>query len=159
MQPKDWTEWLSMAIAVHNNRKNMTTGTSPNQVLLGYDIPLIPNHMVFSNNEGAEKQLDIMKKRHEQAIEALNLMVNKTSMPEARYKLNDQVWLEATHLHLPHQKSKLIPKWMGPFQINKVISPVAYQLTLPAAWHIHDVFHASLLSSYQETQAHGPNFS
>jgi len=159
MQPKDWTEWLSMATAVHNNRKNATTGVSPNQVLLGYDIPLIPDHMGLSNNEGAEKQLDIMKKRREQAIEALNLMANKAPTPEAHYKLNDQVWLEATHLHLPHQKSKLIPKRMGPFWISKVISPVAYQLALPAAWRIHDVFHASLLSPYHETQAHSPNFS
>jgi len=48
---------------------------------------------------------------------------------------------------------------MGPFWINKVILPVAYQLTLPVAWHIHDVFHALLLSPYHETQTHGPNFS
>jgi len=83
MQPEDWTEWLSMATAVHNNRRNTTTGTSPNQVLLGYDIPLIPDHMGLSNNEGAEKRLDIMKERREQAIEALNLMANKTPTPEA----------------------------------------------------------------------------
>src|SRR6267142_6381196 len=159
MQPEDWTEWLSMATAVHNYRKNATTGVSPNQVLLGYDIPLIPDPMGLSNNEGAEQRLDIMKKRREQAIEALNLMANKTSIPETRYKLGDQVWLEATHLRLPHQKSKLVPKRMGPFRINKVVSPVAYQLALPVAWRIHDVFHASLLSPYHETQAHGPNFS
>src|SRR6266850_619159 len=159
MQPEDWTEWLSIATAVHNNWKNATIGVSPNQVLLGYDIPLIPDHMGLSNNEGAEQRLDIMKKQREQAIEALNLMANKTSIPETRYKLGDQVWLEATHLRLPHQKNKLVPKRMGPFRINKVVSPVAYQLALPAAWHIHDVFHASLLSPYHETQAHGPNFS
>jgi len=134
MQPEDWTEWLSMATAVHNNRKNMTTGTSPNQILLGYDIPLIPDHIGLSNNEGAEKRLDIMKQRREQAIQALNSMAEKGSTPKARYKLGDQVWLEATHLHLPHQKSKLIPKWMGPFWINKIISPVVYRLALPAAW-------------------------
>ena len=36
---------------------------------------------------------------------------------------------------------------------------MAYQLALPPAWHIHDVFHASLLSPYSETPTHGPNFS
>jgi hypothetical protein len=48
---------------------------------------------------------------------------------------------------------------MGPFKVTKEISPVAYQLDLLAAWQIHDVFHASLLSPYFETDAHGPNYS
>ena len=34
-----------------------------------------------------------------------------------------------------------------------------YQLTLPITWQIHPVFHASLLSPYMETNAHGPNYS
>ncbi|KIJ08488.1 hypothetical protein PAXINDRAFT_48369, partial [Paxillus involutus ATCC 200175] len=32
-------------------------------------------------------------------------------------------------------------------------------LELPATWKIHDVFHASLLSTYRETPEHGPNFT
>jgi hypothetical protein len=28
--PKDWTKWLALATSVHNNRKNVTTGLSPN---------------------------------------------------------------------------------------------------------------------------------
>jgi len=39
-----------------------------------------------------------------------------------------------------------------------VTPPVAYQLTLPLSWGIHNVFHASLLLPYKETTAHGPNF-
>ena len=36
---------------------------------------------------------------------------------------------------------------------------MAYQIALPPLWGIHNVFHASLLSPYHETTAHGPNFS
>jgi hypothetical protein len=36
---------------------------------------------------------------------------------------------------------------------------VVYQLRLPVAWRIHNVFHASLLLPYHETTTHGPNFS
>ena len=41
----------------------------------------------------------------------------------------------------------------------KQINLVTYQLTLPTTWQIHPMFHASLLSPYMETNAHGPNYS
>src|SRR5712671_4494624 len=76
-----------------------------------------------------------------------------------RYKTGDKVWLEATHLNLPYQTPKLAPKRQGPFNVVDVVSPVAYHLQLPAAWNIHDVFHASLLTPYREMASHGPNFT
>jgi hypothetical protein len=55
MQPKDWTEWLSIATGVYNNQQNATTGLSPNQILIGYDISLTPDHMEASANEAVER--------------------------------------------------------------------------------------------------------
>ena len=80
-------------------------------------------------------------------------------MPPSQFVPGQEVWLEGKNLKLPHQGTKLAPKRYGLFKITKEISPVAYQLALPPAWHIHNVFHASLLSPYCETHAHGPNFS
>jgi hypothetical protein len=77
----------------------------------------------------------------------------------SQYGVGEQVWLEATHLKMKHQKTKLAPKRYGPFKIDREISPVAYRLELPAAWGIHPVFHTSLLSPYRKTTSHGPNFS
>ena len=47
----------------------------------------------------------------------------------------------------------------GPFRISKVISPVVYQLELPATWKIFNTFHATLLSLYKEMEEHGVNFT
>ena len=91
------------------------------------------------------------------AKEALNHVANST--PIAQYKVNDKVWLEGKNLSLPYQTLQLAPKHHGPFQITKVVSPVAYQLELPPSWMIHSVFHTSLLTSYQETLQHGPNYT
>src|SRR6266436_3986086 len=77
----------------------------------------------------------------------------------SQYKIGGQVWLEASHLQLRHQKTKLAPKRYGPFKIVREVSPVAYQIKLPVSWGIHDVFHASLLSSYHENAVHRQNFS
>jgi hypothetical protein len=96
-------------------------------------------------------------KSREQAQAALN-KVAETS-PMTQFKVGDAVWLEAKNLALPYQTRKLAPKRHGPFVITKEVSAVAYQLQLPPAWTIHDVFHASLLTPYHKTKEHGSNFS
>jgi hypothetical protein len=53
---------------------------------------------------------------------------------------------------------KLAPRWYGPFKVAARISGVAYRLELPETWKIHNIFHASLLTPYKETEKHGPNF-
>jgi hypothetical protein len=100
-----------------------------------------------------------MKEKRAQAIDAINRATQTKQAIMPQYKLGEQVWLEATHLKICHQKTKLKPKRYGPFKIIKEISPIAYQLRLSVAWRIHDVFHVSLLSPYREMTAHGPNFS
>ena len=95
--------------------------------------------------------------KRKQAKEALNEAAR--AIPPDSYQIGDKVWLEAKHLALPYQMPKLAPKRHGPFTIIKRVSPVAYQLQLPTAWTIHDVFHASLLTPYRETIEHGANYT
>ena len=68
------------------------------------------------------------------------------------------MWLEANNLCLNYPSRKLAPKQQGPFEISQVLSLLTYHLHLPSTWKIHDVFHATLLSSYKKTKTHGPNF-
>ena len=70
--PEDWDLWLTTASAVHNNQRNQTTGLSPNQILIRYDVPLNTPNDVETNNMTVERQIGIMNQRREQAIEALN---------------------------------------------------------------------------------------
>ena len=72
-----------------------------------------------------------------------------------------KVWLDGKNLSMTHPTTKLAPRRFGPLKISRVLSPVVYQLTLPTQWKqkgIHDVFHASLLTPYHETEAHGANY-
>jgi hypothetical protein len=69
------------------------------------------------------------------------------------------VWLEGANLRLTHPKAKLDAKRYSPFPITKEVSPVVFQLALPPQWRVHNVFHASLLTPYKETEEHGDNFA
>jgi hypothetical protein len=74
------------------------------------------------------------------------------------WMVRDKVWLEATNLQIPYPLRKLAPTRHGPFEIMQVLSPLIYKLQLPPKWKIHDVFQTHLLSSYRQTEAHGPSF-
>ena len=108
------------------------------------------------NNETVEERHWLIKEHREAALHALNKTAQAT--PMSQYKVGEWVWLEAKHLTLPYASAKLAPKCHGPFQIMKEISPVAYQLALPRAWMIHNVFHSSLLTHYEETCESGAQF-
>src|SRR5712671_4110139 len=157
-QQGDWSQWLTVASAVHNDHVNATLGTTPSEVLLGYRPTLHPGQGTEMNNQVVEQRLELMAQRRAQAIAAINKVANRNAVPVERFKVGDQVWLEASHLKLPYHTPKLAPRRQGPFRVSQIISPVAYQLALPLLWGIHNVFHTSLLLPYRETTAHGPNF-
>ena len=154
-QQNDWARWLPLAMAVHNRATNSTTKVPPSEALLGY----LPRLDYRWGQETAipqvEERLEVMRQRREQAKTALNRMAGRT--PEDQFHPNEKVWLEGKNLALPYQMLKLAPRRHGPFLITEQVSPVAYRLALPPTWTVHDVFHTSLLTPYQETDQHGVN--
>jgi hypothetical protein len=95
---------------MHNNQRNETIRLSPNQILLGYELMLHPEESTPSNNEAAETRVQNAIRKREQAIDAINQTARTKQTLTSQYKLEDQVWLEATHLKIRHQKTKLKPK-------------------------------------------------
>jgi Chromo (CHRromatin Organisation MOdifier) domain len=148
-----------MATAVHNNARNTTTGFSLNTLLLGWEPPLSLDQTTPTSNQKAEDYVTKFQKNRLMAILALNKAASAHAPLSSKYSQGQRVWLEGKNLPISHGTVKLSPKRYSPFTITKLISPVASKLNLPASWNIHPVFHNNLLTSYVETNAHGPNFT
>ncbi len=121
MAPEDWTDWLSIATAVHNDRKNATTGLSPNQILWGGEPQLLTSEENEVKSQTVQERLVTMKERRLQAITAINQSSKGQTIPSS-FMVGAQVWLEGTHLRLPYQATKLAPKCYGPFEVVRELT-------------------------------------
>jgi Chromo (CHRromatin Organisation MOdifier) domain len=156
--PEAWPKWLPLATAIHNNQKNAMTTLSPNQILIGYNIPINPENIPITNNDIIKDRAKTIELYHNIATWLINQTAGTIPVAPSAYQIGSEVWLDATNLCTMGTNMKIDLLWYGPFQIIKEVSPVAYQLELPSEWKINDVFHTSLLSPYTETDAYSPNF-
>ena len=130
--------------------------------MYGYNPSFAPEIEARSDIPNIEQRLealDRMRKETKASLEvAVELMKRKTVDNEVELKEGQKVWLSGKNITTTHPKDKLAPKLHGLFEIEKNIGPVTFKLKLPPMWKIHPVFHASLITPYKETIAHGPNY-
>src|SRR5712672_3795660 len=158
-QQKEWAFWLPLAQYTRNSWPNASTKKSPFELILGY-VPLAHQPSREANINDINDRLTRIKEAREEAQLALK-QVQEKMIKETRFKgfkIGNKVWLEGTNIKRPYESKKLSPKRYGPFEVVAKISHVAYQIELPETWGIHDMFHASLLTPYKETDEHGTNF-
>jgi hypothetical protein len=157
-QQTDWAKWLPLAQYTNNARPSHTTKIPPYKILIG-TIPQAQLTLLQTkapHETRVEQLVTLRQKAHDAMLHSQMMMIKDTNF--VTHHKGDQVWLDAKNLKTTHPMHKLRAKRYRPFKVTKVISHVAYQLQLPIAWKIHNVFHASYLSLYKETVEHGPNF-
>jgi hypothetical protein len=62
------------------------------------------------------------------------------------FSVGETVFVEKWGLPENRRGNKLSPLRHGPFKVKRIINPVAYELDVPATWHLHNVFHVSFLT-------------
>jgi transposase InsO family protein len=153
----DWDEWLALAEFAYNNSVHEATGHSP--FLLNYGIhPRLPGAVrtqsapVPAVAEFTAKMQEIIGRAKER-IAAARQRAKRVADPSRRHALfavGDRVLLSARNIALKTPGvNKLLPKYLGPFTVTEVISPVTYRLDLPPSMRCHNVFHAGLLLEYK----------
>ncbi len=73
------------------------------------------------------------------------MQADKHRRRNPEYNVGQWVWLSARDLRLHLPCRKLSPRYVGPFQITRQITPVSFELNLPNHYCISPTFHVSLL--------------
>ncbi len=148
----EWSRYLMWAEYAQNSLQKPATGLTPFKCVLGYQPPLFPWSGEPSNlpavNEWLQRSEDTWNRAHihlQRAVRRQEEQANRHRRPGPRYTPGQWVWLATRDISLRLPCKKLSPRYVGPFQILRQITPVSFRLDLPANYHISPTFHVSLL--------------
>ena len=154
-----WSKCLSVAEFATNNAINVSIVYTPFYLNTGEDLALPENLLVplgSTSNQVVQEAVSRMKEALNDAKlnlikvqERMKTQADKTKRQE-EWKVGERVFLSTRHLQtfVVHLPPKLRRRWVGPFTITKVVSPVAFWLDLPPGWQIHPTFDASNMKAY-----------
>jgi hypothetical protein len=163
----DWDHHLCEAEFAYNNTWQVSINATPFQLTFGQDprIPfqeVLPTRMTVKLQDqdyvpaAAEfvrrmrEDLDHARQCLKAAQDRMKAYADRHRREPPSFQVGDEVLLSTKHLRFPHSKTrKLLPRFIGPFQVDRVVSPVAFKLRLPKHMRVHNVFHVSMLKPYR----------
>lgn len=148
--PATWATYLPWVEYAHNTLTTSATGLSPFEASLGYQPPLFPEEEADLAVPSVQHHLQRCRRVWARTREALLRAVarqrcyaNRRRSPAPTYSPGQKVWLAAKDVPLRTSSRKLSLRYIGPYSVDRVISPTAVKLRLPPALRIHPVFHVS----------------
>ncbi len=151
--PSSWSQQLSWVEYAHNSLPVSSTGLSPFECSLGYQPPIFQSMESEVAVPSAHAFVQRCRRTWRRARESILQVGSRTKAQADRhrskppvYVVGQKVWLSSKNIPLRTVCNKLAPKFIGPFTVTKIISPVAVRLKLPPAYRrINSVFHISKL--------------
>jgi transposase InsO family protein len=151
----DWATWLPVAEFTYNNSTHSATSVTPFMANYGYD-PSTPASLALPSLSPSTASTDYAV----QLRDLHDFIMQQSADAKARYadysnrsrrdltfRVGDSVRLSTNNINLQNQPStKLRSRFLGPFTVTDIISPVSYRLSLPPSFsRMHHVFHVSRL--------------
>jgi len=149
----NWVGLLPMAEFAYNNSITMGNGMSPFYANYGFHPvssdpaatgPLNPTSKLYAH------WMHVVHKASAERLEAAHERMRRYTDPQRtkppEYQIGDLVMLNGCNIKTCRPSRKLDHKNHSPFQVEKIVSPLAVRLTLPWKWKIHNVFHVSNLN-------------
>jgi hypothetical protein len=159
-RPQSWLRWLSWAEYCFNTSYQTALGTTPFQVVYGRPPPSMVSFQSEATKVSAmDRQLrdrdTFLAEIRERLLQAQARMkmVHDKGHRHVEFTPGDLVWLHlnqrAAASVRDNARTKLAPKFFGPYEVIERIGPVAYKLRLPAKARIHNVFHVAFLKKFE----------
>jgi hypothetical protein len=165
----DWDQLLVFAEFTYNNSIHSSTGYTPFRLNFGYDAALPTSFSVFQATHPKVKPVrggkcpgaDDFFARIQEALKYAKVNLERAQQRQkdaadrsrryCAFSVGEMVMLSTKNLHIKKGSTKkLLARRTGPFRITKVINKVAMKLDLPKGLRMHDVFHVSLLTKYDQ---------
>jgi hypothetical protein len=154
--------WLPWAKFCYNSAFQSSHRTSLFHVVYGHESPQL---CAYTTGEAKPPAVDTqlckqdeflmeVRDRLEQVQQYYKHYYDHKHRP-SEFTTGNWVWLRLLHWPLASLdikgKSKLGPKFFGPFQIAGRVGEVAYKLKLPESARLHDMFHVGMLKKFHGT--------
>uniref|UniRef100_A0A8C5M348 Gypsy retrotransposon integrase-like protein 1 n=1 Tax=Leptobrachium leishanense TaxID=445787 RepID=A0A8C5M348_9ANUR len=151
----DWHTLLPSAEFSYNSQFHDSIKNTPFFVNFGYHPSLLPDlpsmGSVPSVNDRILRLQDCHRRLQtiiKETQRTQKIQADRRRRPPPSYQVGQKVWLSTRHLRLSCPTKKLGPKYIGPFTIVIVYSPVHVRLELPPSMKVHPVFHVSLIKPH-----------
>lgn len=162
-----WPKLLRSAQFACNRARSATTGVSPFKALMGFNPDFVIRAEAGTETGGVPEANARIEKLHElregltehwrKVAESHKKQYNRKHQ-EKHFEKGSLIALSTKNLKLKIPSRKLAPRFIGPFRVLDRVGQQAYRIGLPAKYsRIHNVFHVSLLESWQTRDRNGPN--
>ncbi|KAL2078839.1 hypothetical protein ACEWY4_024583 [Coilia grayii] len=148
--PLSWASRLVWVEYAHNSLTCSATGMSPFQCVYGYQPPLFPSQegeascpSALANARRCRRTWARARAALLRAVASYSAGANRRRTPAPAYRVGQRVWLSAKDLPVRVESRKLAARFLGPFLVERIISPTAVRLRLPTTMRIHPTFHVS----------------
>ena len=153
----DWDTLLSRAEFAHNAAYHSSVGQTPFVLNSGFQPRTPPADRLEDVHPASAAFVErwqaalAFARRCLIAAQQRQKVFADQRREEKVFSVGDKVLLSTKYLNIKRAETsrKLLPKWVGPFEVVRAVGPVAYELKMYPGWRVHPVFHVSLLEPYR----------